>query len=79
MLAIRAQERDLELTCLVAPEVPDLVRGDPGRLRQILVNLGGNAVKFTERGEVVLRVSREADGADRRRRDRGRRAGPPAV
>ncbi|MCY2988187.1 MAG: response regulator [Planctomycetota bacterium] len=63
MLAVKAQAKGLELTCLVTPEVPTQLRGDPGRLRQILVNLGGNAVKFTEHGEVLLRISREAENA----------------
>jgi len=63
LLALKAQEKQLELTCLVAAEVPEVVRGDPGRLRQILVNLGGNAVKFTEHGEVTLRVGREMEDA----------------
>jgi signal transduction histidine kinase/DNA-binding response OmpR family regulator/HPt (histidine-containing phosphotransfer) domain-containing protein len=57
MLAGRAQEKDLEFICAVGSEVPTLLRGDPGRLRQVLVNLVGNAIKFTSRGEVVLRVS----------------------
>ncbi len=58
-LAFRAHERGLELLCDIATEVPDALTGDPGRLRQIVVNLAGNAIKFTERGEVVLRVRLE--------------------
>jgi CheY-like chemotaxis protein/HPt (histidine-containing phosphotransfer) domain-containing protein len=57
MMALRAHEKGLVLGCVVAPEVPSQLRGDPGRLRQILVNLTGNAIKFTARGEVVIRVS----------------------
>src|SRR6185295_10824146 len=58
-VALRAHQKGLELIVDVAAEVPQTVRGDPGRLRQILVNLLGNAVKFTPRGEVVLRVTAE--------------------
>jgi two-component system sensor histidine kinase/response regulator len=61
-LALRADEKGLELLCEIAPEVPEMVKGDPLRLRQIVVNLVGNAIKFTARGEVALRVWIEAEG-----------------
>jgi signal transduction histidine kinase/DNA-binding response OmpR family regulator len=55
-LGIRASQKGLELACYLLPEIPDGLVGDPGRLRQVLVNLLGNAIKFTERGEIVLHV-----------------------
>jgi PAS domain S-box-containing protein len=57
LLAHKAREKGLRLTCFIDPAVPSLLRGDPGRLRQVLVNLGGNAVKFTHTGEVMIHVS----------------------
>ena len=59
-LSIRAAEKNLEMACRIAPDIPDMLLGDPGRLRQIIVNLVGNAIKFTEQGEVVLDVSEES-------------------
>ncbi|MSV29654.1 MAG: response regulator [Bryobacterales bacterium] len=58
-LAQKAMEKGVELVCSIASEVPSQVVGDPGRLRQILVNLVGNAVKFTKQGEIVVRVGLE--------------------
>jgi PAS domain S-box-containing protein len=61
MAAVRAQEKGLALVCEIAPEVPNERVGDPTRLRQVLLNLLGNAIKFTESGEVALRVTPDAD------------------
>ncbi len=59
-LALRAHEKGLELACRVPPEMPDSLVGDPDRLKQIIVNLVGNAVKFTLQGEVVVNVEIES-------------------
>jgi CheY-like chemotaxis protein len=56
ILAFRADEKGLELLCEIAPEVPEVVRGDSSRLRQIVTNLVGNAIKFTNEGEVAMKV-----------------------
>jgi PAS domain S-box-containing protein len=58
-LAVRAQQQGLELACHIAPDVPDGLIGDPGRLRQIVLNLVGNAIKFTDQGEVLVDVRTE--------------------
>jgi len=63
-LALTAGEKRIELTCRVPPDLPDTFIGDPVRLRQIIVNLIGNALKFTERGEVKLEVTLEEERAD---------------
>ena len=58
-LAINAQEKNVELVYHIEPEVPDAYLGDPGRLRQVLINLLGNSLKFTEEGEVALHIRLE--------------------
>ncbi len=63
LLALKAHEKGLEYVAVIQPEVPSLLCGDPGRLRQILVNLAGNAIKFTDEGEVTIRVSLDDEDA----------------
>ena len=65
LFAEPAQRKGLELGCLLHAEVPTALRGDPGRLRQILFNLIGNALKFTQQGEVMIHVTRGEETADR--------------
>jgi signal transduction histidine kinase/DNA-binding response OmpR family regulator len=63
-LGFRAQQKGLELIYDVQPEAPEALVGDPGRIRQILVNLVGNSIKFTERGEVLVTVTRDPESQD---------------
>jgi signal transduction histidine kinase/CheY-like chemotaxis protein len=65
-LAFRADEKGLELLCEIAPEVPEVVRGDSSRLRQIATNLVGNGIKFTSEGEVAMKVEVKSQDGDSR-------------
>ncbi len=68
-LRLQAEEKGLQLECVVAPDVPDALCGDPSRLRQIIVNLAGNSLKFTEKGSVRVLVKLEP--GDQKRRGAG--------
>ena len=61
ILAIRAHDKELEFVCAIDTKVPILLKSDPGRLKQILINLAGNAIKFTSKGEVLIQVSIESE------------------
>jgi PAS domain S-box-containing protein len=63
VLAVQAQQKGLELACHVAPDVPDALIGDPQRLERVVLNLAGNAVKFTQHGEIVVRASLDSRSA----------------
>ena len=61
IMATKAQEKGVEFVCLIDNDVPNLLKGDPGRLRQILINLSGNSIKFVEKGEVMIKISLEKE------------------
>ncbi|MBF0397945.1 MAG: response regulator, partial [Desulfobacterales bacterium] len=61
LLSLKAHEKDLEFGIIVNEDIPTYLKGDPGRIRQILVNFAGNAIKFTEKGEIVIRITLEQE------------------
>lgn len=64
ILAIKAREKHLEFSCLINPQIPFYVNGDPGRIRQVLMNIAGNSVKFTDTGEVIISAVLENETED---------------
>jgi len=84
LLSEQAREKNLEMACWIKSDVPQSLRGDPGRLRQVLVNLVGNAVKFSPKGEILVKVSLESETAEDARirfevRDNGIGIAPEAL
>ena len=62
--AVRVQQKDIELICNISPDIPPIVTGDPGKLNQVLMNIIGNAIKFTHRGEIIITVTVESYEVD---------------
>ena len=75
IMALRAYEKNIELIYRIAPDVPAHLTGDPARLRQVIVNLIGNAIKFTEKGEIVLEVKSQKTEVRRQKTEEGRGQG----
>lgn len=64
-VAVKAEQKGLELITFLSPDIPSRLMGDPTRLRQILTNLTGNALKFTEQGEIFVKAELDANDNDR--------------